>query len=57
MNKPLILIFTLIFLLPAALCAQKQKTERAYAAYESGSYWEAIDLFKDVYSKTRDKQV
>lgn len=57
MNKPLILIFTLIFLLPAGLCAQKQKTERAYAAYESGSYWEAIDLFKDVYSKTRDKQV
>jgi len=57
MNKLLILIFTLIFILPASLGAQKQKTERAYAAYESGSYWEAIDLFKDVYSKTRDKQV
>ncbi len=57
MNKLLILIFSLIVLLPAALSAQKQKTERAYSAYEAGSYYEAIDLFKDVYSKTRDKQV
>lgn len=57
MNRPLILIFTLVFLLPVALSAQKQKTERAYSAYQAGSYYEAIDLFKDVYSKTRDKQV
>lgn len=57
MNKPIILIFTLVLLLPVALSAQKQKTERAYAAYEAGSYYEAIDFFKDVYSKTRDKQV
>ncbi len=57
MNKPLILIFTLLLLFPVALSAQKQKTERAYAAYEAGSYYEAIDFFKDVYSKTRDKQV
>ena len=57
MNKLLILIFSLIVLLPAALSAQKQKTERANSAYEAGSYYEAIDLFKDVYSKTRDKQV
>jgi peptidoglycan-associated lipoprotein len=57
MNRPLILIFTLVLLLPVALSAQKQKTERAYSAYQAGSYYEAIDLFKDVYSKTRDKQV
>lgn len=57
MNKPIILIFTLVLLLPVALSGQKQKTERAYAAYEAGSYYEAIDFFKDVYSKTRDKQV
>jgi len=57
MNRLLILIFTLILLLPAVLSAQKQKTERAYSAYEAGSYYEAIDFFKDVYSKTRDKQV
>jgi len=57
MNRLLILIFTLILLLPAVLSAQKQKTERAYSGYEAGSYYEAIDFFKDVYSKTRDKQV
>ncbi len=56
MNRPLILIFTLVLLLPVALSAQKQKTERAYSAYQAGSYYDAIDLFKDVYSKTRDKQ-
>ncbi|MRR20062.1 tetratricopeptide repeat protein [bacterium] len=57
MNKNIFRLVILLLLLPAALSAQKQKTERAYAAYEAGSYNEAIDLFKDVYSKTRDKQV
>lgn len=57
MNRPLIIIFTLLLLLPVTLSAQKQKTERAYSAYQAGSYYEAIDLFKDVYSKTRDRQV
>ncbi len=57
MNKSLIFIFTLVLLLPVTLSAQKQKTERAYSAYNAGSYYDAIDLFKDVYSKTRDRQV
>ncbi|MFZ2285383.1 MAG: OmpA family protein [Bacteroidales bacterium] len=57
MNRPLILILALVLFLPVALCAQKQKTGRAYSAYQAGSYYEAIDLFKDVYSKTRDRQV
>jgi len=57
MNRPLILIFALVLFLPVELSAQKQKTERAYSAYQAGSYYEAIDLFKDVYSKTRDRQV
>ncbi len=57
MNKNISLLVVLLLLLPAALSAQKQKTERAYAAYEAGSYYEAIDYFKDVYSKSRDKQV
>jgi peptidoglycan-associated lipoprotein len=57
MNRPLIIIFTLLLLIPVTLSAQKQKTERAYSAYKAGSYYEAIDLFKDVYSKTRDRQV
>ena len=47
----------LLLLLPAMMSAQKQKTERAYAAWQAGSYYEAIDYFKDVYSKTRDKQL
>ena len=33
--------------------AQKRKTERAYAAFSSGEYYDAIDEFKDAYSKTK----
>lgn len=57
MKKSFFLLVIFLLLIPAVLTAQKQKTERAYAAYEAGSYFEAIDLFKDVYSKARDKQV
>jgi len=57
MNRLIILMVAFALLAPSALQAQKQKTERAYAAYNAGSYFEAIDYFKDVYSKTRDKQV
>jgi peptidoglycan-associated lipoprotein len=57
MNKSFILMVVLLLLIPAVLDAQKQKMERAYAAYEAGSYFEAIDFFKDVYSKTHDKQL
>jgi peptidoglycan-associated lipoprotein len=32
--------------------AQKRKSERAYAAFNAGEYYDAIDLFKDTYSKT-----
>jgi len=57
MKKSYILSLILLLLLPAALIAQKQKSERARTAFESGNYFEAIDLFKDVYSKTREKQL
>lgn len=57
MNRSIILILAVFFLFPAMLQGQKQKTERAYAAWQAGSYYEAIDYFKDVYSKTRDKQL
>jgi len=50
MNKSFILMVVLLLLIPPVLDAQKQKVERAYAAYEAGSYFEAIDFFKDVYS-------
>ncbi len=57
MDKIIFRLIVLLLLLPAGLSAQKQKTERAYAAFEAGSYFEAIDFFKDVYSKTREKQL
>ena len=57
MKKSFILMFVFLLLIPLLLDAQKQKIERAYAAYEAGSYYDAIDFFKDSYSKTRDKQV
>ncbi len=57
MNRTIALIIIVALMFPSLLQAQKQKTERAYAAYEAGSYYDAIDHFKDVYSKTRDKQL
>ena len=39
--------------------AQKRKSERAYSSFEAGEYYEAIDQFKDSYSKSKkaDKSV
>jgi len=39
--------------------AQKRKSDRAYAAFNAGEYYDAIDLFKDSYSKSKkaDKSV
>jgi peptidoglycan-associated lipoprotein len=33
--------------------AQKRKAERAHASFAAGEYFDAIDLFKDAYSKTK----
>ena len=33
--------------------AQKRKSDRAYAAFNAGEYYDAIDQFKDTYSKTK----
>jgi len=57
MKKSFISLIIILFLVPVSAEAQKQKAERAYEAFRAGSYFEATDLFKDVYSKTRDKQV
>ena len=35
------------------LHAQKRKAEKAYASFDAGEYFDAIDLFKDAYSKTK----
>jgi len=48
----LIILLTLV-LLPEAE-AQKRKAERAYSAFNAGEYFEAIDQFKDAYSKTKN---
>jgi peptidoglycan-associated lipoprotein len=51
--KRLFLLIILIFIitLPEAT-AQKRKSERAYASFNAGEYFDAIDQFKDAYSKT-----
>ena len=48
-------LFFIILLIVATLQespAQKRKAERAYASFAAGEYFDAIDLFKNTYSKT-----
>jgi peptidoglycan-associated lipoprotein len=47
----LLIILTAVGFQEAA--AQKRKAERAYASFNAGEYYDAIDLFKDAYSKSR----
>ena len=37
--------------------AQKRKAGRAYEFFASGEYYEAIDHFKNAYSKSKDKEL
>lgn len=53
MNRLITLL--IILSLSTSAFAQKRKTQKAYDAWEAGEYYEAIDLFKDAYSKTRDR--
>jgi peptidoglycan-associated lipoprotein len=48
----LLIIFLIVVTVPEA-SAQKRKSEKAYSAYTAGEYYDAIDLFKDAYSKTK----
>ncbi|HOO99026.1 MAG TPA: OmpA family protein [Bacteroidales bacterium] len=59
MKRSIWLIFLVLLVTFADSSAQKKKAERAYAAFEAGEYYEAIDQFKDTYSRTRgaDKSV
>ncbi len=50
-----IALMLLIILIPLNAHPQKRKAQRAYDALKAGEYFEAIDLFKDAYSKTRDR--
>jgi peptidoglycan-associated lipoprotein len=53
MKRSLFFIIILITAASSDLSAQKRKSERAYETYYAGEYYEAIDQFKDAYSKTK----
>ena len=55
--KRTFLVIILAVALPTLLFSQKRRAERAYESFNAGEYYEAIDLFKDAYSKTKDKAV
>jgi len=50
-------LFLLLIILTLAsstwISAQKRKADRAYSAFAAGEYYDATDLFKDAYSKTK----
>ena len=53
MKRLFLLLIILITASSDDISAQKRKTERAWETFNAGEYYEAIDLFKDAYSKTR----
>jgi peptidoglycan-associated lipoprotein len=53
MKRLLILIILLTIIASQDVSAQKRKSDRAYSAFAAGEYFDAIDQFKDAYSKTK----
>jgi peptidoglycan-associated lipoprotein len=53
MKRFSILIIILIIATVIDSPAQKKRGERAYSAFNAGEYYDAIDQFKDTYSKTK----
>ncbi len=53
MKRYSILIILLIFAFVQESPAQKRKTERAYEAFKAGEYFDAIDQYKDAYSRSK----
>ncbi len=53
MRRVLLFAVLLIFISPPDGSAQKRKSERAYASFNAGEYFDAIDHFKDAYSKAK----
>ncbi len=53
MKQFLFFIIILILAVAQESPAQKKKAERAYSSFSAGEYFDAIDLFKNAYSKTR----
>lgn len=53
MKKASVLFIILLIISFQEASAQKRKTQRAYESFNAGEYYEAIDNFKDAYSKTK----
>lgn len=53
MKRLLFIIILLTIVVYPDVLAQKRKADRAYAAFAAGEYFDAIDQFKDAYSKTK----
>ncbi len=50
-------ITVIALLIPLTLYPQNRRVQRAYDAWESGEYYEAVDLFRSAYSRTRDRDL
>jgi len=59
MKRYITLVILLLFVLLQETSAQKRRSERPYDAYKAGEYFDAIDEFKNTYSKTKkgDKEL
>ena len=57
MKRILYCVILLVIILPQFTSAQSRKAERAYSSFKAGEYYDAIDNFKNTYSKTKDKEL
>lgn len=55
--KDRVVILLLSVLLVSPAFSQKRKAGRAYEFFKAGEYYEAIDHFKNAYSKTKDREL
>jgi peptidoglycan-associated lipoprotein len=55
--KRLSVILIVLIALPLTLLPQKRKTERADEAFEAGEYYEAVDFYKDAFTRSKDREV
>ena len=55
MKRILFSLLMLTLLVAQDALAQNRKAEKAYASFKAGEYFDAIDSFKNTYSKTKDK--
>jgi len=53
MKRIFLLIILLVIITSGQVNAQKRKSEKAYTSYNAGEYFDAIDQFKNAYSKTK----